>query len=118
MCSAAIGRENCNEGKIRERTNTAYSDYNGLQAEFRTTNLFHQLTMKTNYTWSKTTDNASEIFGTFAGANTVAFSQDPLNYTRRSMGFRAWISHRPGRFRSTRISRSLSQQKGIDRARA
>ncbi len=86
VVSAAIGRENCNEGKIRERTNTAYSDYNGLQAEFRTTNLFHQLTMKTNYTWSKTTDNVSEIFGTFAGANTVAFSQDPFNYTSAEHG--------------------------------
>lgn len=76
----AVGRENCNEGKVRERTNTAYSDYNGLQAEFRTTNLFKQLTMKTNYTWSKTTDNASEIYGTFGAGGTYAFAQDPLNY--------------------------------------
>lgn len=82
----SVGRENCNEGKVRDRTNTAYSDYNGLQAEFRTTNLFNQLTMKTNYTWSKTTDNASEIFGTFAGGGTVAFSQDPLNYTGTEHG--------------------------------
>ena len=77
---SAVGRENCNEGKVRERTNTAYSDYNGLQTEFRTTNLFNQLTLKTNYTWSKTTDNASEIFGTFGGGGTYAFSQNPLNY--------------------------------------
>jgi hypothetical protein len=78
---SAVGRENCNEGVERERTNTGYSDYNGLQAEFRTTNLFNQLTMKTNYTWSKTTDNASEIFATFGGGGTVAFAQDPFNYT-------------------------------------
>src|ERR1700722_4401803 len=77
---SAVGRENCNEGKVRERSNTAYSDYNGLQAEFRTNTLFNQLTMKTNYTWSKTTDNASEIFGTFGAGGTYAFSQDPLNY--------------------------------------
>ena len=77
---SAVGRENCNEGVLRNRTNTAYSDYNGLQAEFRTTNLFNQLTMKTNYTWSKTTDNASEIFGTFGGGGTYAFAQDPLNF--------------------------------------
>ncbi len=82
----AVGRENCNEGKIRTRTNTAYSDYNGLQAEFRTTNLFNQLTMKTNYTWSKTTDNASEIFGTFGGGGTYAFAQNPLNYTSAEHG--------------------------------
>ena len=42
--------------------------------------------MKTNYTWSKTTDNASEIFGTFAGANTVAFSQDPVDYKKAEHG--------------------------------
>jgi hypothetical protein len=84
--ATAIGRENCNEGIERERTNTSYSAYNGLQAEFRTTNLFNQLTMKTNYTWSKTTDNASEIFGTFGGGGTVAFSQNPFNYTSAEHG--------------------------------
>ncbi len=86
VVTAAIGRVNCSEGVIRERTNTAYSDYNGLQAELRTTNLFHQLTLKTSYTWSKTTDNTSEIFGSFSGANTVTFSQDPLNYTSSEHG--------------------------------
>jgi hypothetical protein len=74
-----VGRANCNLGVQRLRTNTSYSDYNGLQMEFRTTNLFNQLTMKTNYTWSKATDNTSEIFGSLAGSNTVAFSQDPFN---------------------------------------
>jgi hypothetical protein len=83
---SAVGRENCNEGKVRSRTNTAYSDYNGLQTEFRTANLFNQLTLKTNYTWSKTTDNASEIFGTFGGGGTYAFAQDPLNYTKAEHG--------------------------------
>ncbi|HSZ62132.1 MAG TPA: TonB-dependent receptor [Terriglobales bacterium] len=82
----AVGRENCNEGVVRERTNTGYSDYNGLQMEFRTTNLFNQLTMRTTYTWSKATDNTSEIFGSFGGANTVAFSQDPLNNTSAEHG--------------------------------
>jgi hypothetical protein len=77
----AIGRENCNLGVQRMRTNSAYSDYEGLQTEFRTTNLFNQLTMRANYTWSKVTDNASEIFGSFGGATTVAFSQNPYNYT-------------------------------------
>ncbi|HEY4764499.1 MAG TPA: carboxypeptidase regulatory-like domain-containing protein [Candidatus Sulfotelmatobacter sp.] len=86
---SAVGRENCNEGVLRNRTNTAYSDYNGLQAEFRTTNLFNQLTMKTNYTWSKTTDNASEIFGTFEGGGTYAFAQDPLNFKGAEHGLSA-----------------------------
>src|ERR1700722_12521250 len=86
---SAVGRENCNEGVLRNRTNTANSDYNGLQAEFRTTNLFNQLTMKTNYTWSKTTDNASEIFGSFQGGGTYAFAQDPLNFKGAEHGLSA-----------------------------
>jgi hypothetical protein len=82
----AVGRPDCNQGVERTRTNTAYSDYNGLQLEFRTTNIMHQLTMKANYTWSKTTDNASEIFGTFGGGGTVAFSQSPFNFTSAEHG--------------------------------
>ena len=82
----ALGRANCNLGIERQRTNTAYSDYNGLQAEFRTTNLFKQLTMRANYTWSKTTDNVSEIFGTFGAGTTVPFSQNPFNYTSAEHG--------------------------------
>jgi len=82
---AAVGRENCNEGVIRERANTARSDYEGWQTELRTTNLWNQLTLRTSYTWSKTTDNTSEIFGSATnsgtgGGNTIAFAQDPLNY--------------------------------------
>ncbi len=77
----AAGRVNCNEGVIRERTNSAYSDYNGLEAELRTNNLWHQLSLHASYTYSKTTDNADEIFGTFGGGGTLAFSQDPLNFT-------------------------------------
>jgi len=86
VVSTATGRADCNNGKFRLRSNSAYSDYNGLQAEFRTTNLFNQLTMKTNYTFSKTTDNASEIFGSLAAGGTYAFSQNPLNYTGAEHG--------------------------------
>jgi Carboxypeptidase regulatory-like domain len=83
---SATGRVNCNEGKVRERTNTAYSNYNALQAEFRTNNLFNQLTLKTNYTFSKTLSNADEIFGTFSGGGTYAFSQNPLDYEGQEYG--------------------------------
>jgi len=77
----ASGRVNCNEGVIRQRTNSAYSDFNGVEVEARTNNLFHQLTMRANYTYSKTTDNADEIFGSFAAGQAIAFSQNPLSYT-------------------------------------
>jgi hypothetical protein len=80
----AIGRENCNLGIERLRSNTAESDYAGWQNELRTTNLWSQLSMRMSFTWSKTTDNTSEIFGsatnegTGAG-NTIAFAQNPFD---------------------------------------
>ena len=76
----ANGRIDGDSSIVRERANTGYSDYNGLQTEFRADDLFHQLLIRTSYTWSKTTDNSSEIAGTGAGANTSAFSQNPLNF--------------------------------------
>jgi len=81
-----VGRVNCGLGAVRSRTNTGYSDYNGLQLEFRAANLFKQLTMRTGYTWSKTTDNASEIFSTGTAGNTVAISQNPLNFSKAEHG--------------------------------
>ena len=76
----AVGRLNCNLGVERLRTNTGISDYEGLQTELRTTNLAHQLSLRTAYTWSKTTSNADEIFETFAAGSTIPYSQNPLNY--------------------------------------
>jgi hypothetical protein len=87
VVSHDAGRVDCNGYAVnRERTNTGYSYYNGLQTEFRTNSLFNQLTMKTNYTFSKTLDNVSEIFGTFAGGGTNAFSQNPLDFKRGEYG--------------------------------
>jgi hypothetical protein len=76
---AAVGRINCNTGIQLEVGNTGYSNYNGLQAEFRTSNIFRQLTLRSSYTWSKTMDNVSEIFNTFAGGNSETYAQNPLN---------------------------------------
>ena len=81
-----LGRVNCNLGVVRQRSNTAYSDYNSAQFELRSTRLWHQLTLKTNYTFSKTTDNASEIFSTFGGGGTQAFSQSQVNFTGSEHG--------------------------------
>jgi len=82
----AVGRVNCNLGVLRTRANTGVSDYNSWQTELRTTSLWHQLTMKTSYTWSKTTDNTSEIFSSLAGGNTYANSQNPLDYLHAEHG--------------------------------
>ena len=75
----AIGRVNCNEGVVLSRNNTGYSNYQGVQTEFRANNLFHQLTLRAGYTFSKTLDNVSEIFGTGGAGTTTSLAQNPLN---------------------------------------
>lgn len=82
-----LGRLNCGTGVLRERTNGGFSNYNSLQLEYRANNLFNQLTMRTSYTYSKTLDNVSEIFSTFAGGNSVAFAQNPFNTTGGEYSF-------------------------------
>jgi hypothetical protein len=89
VVASAVGRVNCNEGVVRERTNTSYSNYEGVEAELRTNNLWHQLTMRANYTYSKTMSNADEIFGTNSGGGAVAFAQNPLNFTNGEYGLSA-----------------------------
>lgn len=86
---SAAGRVNCNEGVVRQRTNTGYSDYQGLEVDARTNNLWHQLTLDANYTYSKTTDNADEIFGSFSSGQGIAFSQNPLNFKGAEHGLSA-----------------------------
>jgi hypothetical protein len=87
VVAAAIGRANCNEGILRTRNNGGYSDYNAFQAEFRANNLFKQLTIRSAYTFAKTTDNVSEIFSTGAGANTTTWAQNPFNTTTAEHSF-------------------------------
>ena len=78
--SPDFGRVHCGEGVQRLRTNTGYSHYHALQTEFRANNLLNQLTFRASYTFSKTLDNVSEIFSTGTAGNSVAFSQNPLNF--------------------------------------
>ena len=73
------GRVHCDQGILRSRTNTGFSNYHAAQVEFRANNLFKQLTIRSGYTFSKNLDNVSEIFSTFGGGNTVAFAQNPFN---------------------------------------
>lgn len=66
-------------GAARERINGAQSTYHSLQmrydGRFRKDILYGF-----TYTFSKALDNASEVFN-FAGGNSVAVSQNPLNLT-------------------------------------
>jgi len=72
------GYANCNFTNVIQYANTASSNYNGLQSELRIAN-WRGLTATGSYTYSKTIDNASEVFSTIAGGNTLAYAQDPFN---------------------------------------
>jgi Carboxypeptidase regulatory-like domain len=82
----AVGTINCNQGVLLSRTNSAYSNYDGLQAEVRLNRVWNQLTLKSAYTFSKTMDNASEIFGTLAAGGTNDTSQSQVNYKGQEYG--------------------------------
>jgi len=77
-------------GVLRNRTNTGSSDYNSVQLEFRANNLFKQLTLQSAYTLSKNLDNVSEIFSTFGGGNTSAFSRTRQTLLKASAGSPDW----------------------------
>jgi len=72
------GRADCNFRNVRNRENTAWSRYNGLQSELRVQS-WHGLSGAGSFTFSKTLDNSSEIFSTGAGGNTVAGAQNPFD---------------------------------------
>jgi len=75
---AKFEQVDCNFTNVRNRENTAFSNYHALQNELRIQNL-HGLTAGGSFTFSKTLDNSSEIFSTFAGGNSVAGAQNPFD---------------------------------------
>ena len=83
------GRVDPNFGLVRTRTNGATSTYNGMQVRFDT-RFSNDLVLNANYTWSKTIDNASEIFSTFGGGQTVAHAQNPFDANRGERGLSAF----------------------------
>jgi len=77
-CSACSGRVNPNYGVVRIRDNSGHSTYNGLQTSYNLRNLYHQLTLGTSFTWSKTIDNISEVYSN-TGYGATVLAQDPFN---------------------------------------
>ncbi|MCY7375905.1 MAG: Plug and carboxypeptidase regulatory-like domain-containing protein [Pyrinomonadaceae bacterium] len=71
------GRLDPNFGPVRVRNNGATATYSGLQTRFDTR--FSDIIFNANYSFSRTIDNASEIFSTFAGGQSVANSQNPFD---------------------------------------
>lgn len=74
----STGRVNCANVNFRNRLNSAWSTYNGLQTQLRVRE-FHGLSGAVSFSWSKTMDNSSEIFSTFSGGNTVSFPQNAFD---------------------------------------
>jgi hypothetical protein len=64
-----------------ERGNFAWSKYNGLQSELRIGG-WRGLSATVAYTYSRTFDNASEVYSTTSGGNTLSFAQNPFNTDR------------------------------------
>jgi outer membrane receptor protein involved in Fe transport len=86
---ASNGRVDPLQGPARNRINGASSTYHGMQLRFDT-RFIESLTLNMNYSLSKTLDNASEIFATFGGGQSIAFSQDPFNTTSGERGLSAF----------------------------
>ena len=85
--NAAAGRVDCNFTNLRIRNNGAWSKYNGLQNEIKLRN-FHGLTANVAYTWSKATDNVSEIFSSTGGV-TTPIAQNPFDPSNGESGVAA-----------------------------
>jgi hypothetical protein len=83
------GRVDPSFGPARIRINGASATYNALQTRFDT-RFADSLVLNMNYTWSKTIDNASEIFGSLAGGQAIAFSQHPFDITNGERGLSAF----------------------------
>ena len=86
LCSAAnstlggaeVGFLHCGNTSVLEVENTAFSQYQSLQANL-TTRSFHNVTATFAYTWSHNIDNTSEIYSTGSSGNTISVAQNPLN---------------------------------------
>jgi hypothetical protein len=83
------GRTDPAFGPARIRINGASATYNAMQLRFDT-RLANSLTLNASYTLSKTIDNASEIFGSLAGGQAIAFSQSPTDITNGERGLSAF----------------------------
>jgi outer membrane receptor protein involved in Fe transport len=75
---SAAGYVDCSRQNVLEYANSAFSIYHGLQNELRLQN-WHGFTGQVSYTFSKTIDNATEVFSTGTGGNTNSFAQNPFN---------------------------------------
>jgi hypothetical protein len=85
--AGAAGHINCNFTNERIRNNGAWSKYNGLQTEFKM-RTFRGITANVAYTFSKATDNVSEIFSSTGGV-TTPIAMNPFNPNNGERGVTA-----------------------------
>ena len=83
--SACNGRQFRQAG-ITTRANTAQSIYHGLQARYNGRWMSDSLNVGASYTWSKTIDDASEIFAFGGGDILSASAQNPYCINRCERG--------------------------------
>jgi outer membrane receptor protein involved in Fe transport len=79
--AACNGRIVAGRGLIRSRENTGSSSYHALQARYNG-RIANQLTLGASYTFSKTLDNASEIFA----FGEIAIASNPFDLTSNEKG--------------------------------
>ncbi|MGZ4788579.1 MAG: TonB-dependent receptor domain-containing protein [Terriglobales bacterium] len=80
-----LGYQDCDYRRVVRRANTAWSKYNGLQTRFDIRN-WRGVTLNVGYTYSKTMDNASEVYSTLTGGSTLSFAQNPFNTNQAERG--------------------------------
>jgi outer membrane receptor protein involved in Fe transport len=80
-----LGYANCLYRRVVLRANTAWSKYNALQTRYDIRN-WKGMTFDLSYTFSKTMDNASEVYSTLTGGSTLSFAQNPFNTDRAERG--------------------------------
>lgn len=76
--AVGIGHLDCNRTYVYSRNNSAFSIYNGVQMQLNMRE-WHNVSGVATYTYSRTIDNASEIFSTGSGGNTLAYAQNPFD---------------------------------------
>lgn len=83
------GRLNPDFGPTRTRINGAQGSYHGLQMRYDS-RIGNDLTLTVNYTFSKTLDNASEIFASGGGGQSVAVAQNDFDRVKGEYGLSAF----------------------------
>ncbi|MCI0351177.1 MAG: TonB-dependent receptor [Acidobacteriales bacterium] len=78
----------CDARNVIQRGNYAFSIHHGLQSRLDFQG-WHGLSANLAYTWSRTIDNASEIFSTFAGGQGIVGAQDRFDANRSERGVSA-----------------------------